>query len=134
MNGINDLRGLWRGKLKYNVKPYKKGEWVEGHFTRLDDNNAAIIPHIYGYGEVEVEEDTLGECTSSRDENGKPIFEGDICAVDDKIGVVRYDEEAAAFILDCDVQHLTFFYDINSSDVEVVGNIYDNPELLKGGN
>lgn len=126
---MNNLRGLWRGKLKYNVKPYKKGEWVEGHFTRLDDNSAAIIPHIYGYGEVEVEEDTLGECTGSFDKNGKNVFEGDIVEYKGIRYKIEYLEKYIRFSAN---KTGTVFAVFDLKQSEIIGNIHDNPELLSG--
>ena len=138
---MNDNRGLWRGKRKDN------GEWIEGHFTRLDDNSAAIIPHIYGYGEVEVGEDTLGECTGLLDKNGKLIFEGDIVKgraySSEWRGVIVWISVIAGFGVRYWPRETPTAWE-NSSILkqmtrgkkdefaaEIVGNIHDNPELLK---
>lgn len=127
MNEINELRGLWRGKVKYDTKYHKKGEWIEGDFTRLEDDNVAIIPHIYGWGEVEVIADTLGECTGLRDKNGKLIFEGDI--------VESYKFGSEKFVDVITFRKGCFWYGnwnfveflCKFCDYELIGNIYDTP-------
>lgn len=95
-----------------------------------DDHGVNIAP---------VDPSTLGECTGLRDKNGKLIFEGDICIVstpniaDDEFGVVKYDDDEAVFIIDFGTYTINFCDNINASAVEIIGNIHDNPELLKGG-
>lgn len=66
---------LFRGKLKHDNLPNRKGDWVYGHYAELKDGDRTV-PCIYGYGEIIPE--TLGEYTYSTDKNGKRIFEGDI--------------------------------------------------------
>ena len=143
---MNENRGLWRGKQKYDGKPHKKGEWIEGYFTRLDDNCAAIIPHIYGYGEVEVDEDTLGESAGLSDKNEKLIFEGDIVKYINSIGIIRFGQYHSPFSPPSEC-HLGFYVDWEGRDsknlrkdlvywvgfkpVIIIGNIHDSPELLR---
>ena len=73
-----------------------------------------------------VHTDTLGQFTGLTDKNGKKIFEGDIVKVDEKHYEVK-------FVLG------QFFIGINMPiaykrfDCEIIGNIHDNPEMLKGG-
>lgn len=137
----NDTRGLWRGK--HFVPPY---EWVEGLLTYRDFDpvqSAAEITVESGSGvNYSVNPETLGECTGLTDKNGKLIFEGDIVKTkkygkvvghsnvnDYDIFVVKY--EPAMFRLK---NHNRGFnlVDDGYSKLEVIGNIHDNPELLKG--
>ena len=141
MNERNDLRGLWRGKRKDN------GRWIEGYLLRYGHrtciycaykdyfiSNSKIIVSPFDVIFV-----TLGECTGLHDTNGKPIFEGDICTVatpnigDDEYGVIEYDDNEAVFIVNFGTYTINFCNNINSSMVEIIGNIHDFPELLKGG-
>ena len=84
---------------------------------------------------------SVGQYTGLKDKNGKEIYEGDILSQgQDLLGVacisMRYGISVKKktttwalinFVLDSDFDTSVL------SDVEVVGNIYDNPELLKGG-
>ena len=75
-----------------------------------------------------------------KDKNDKEIYEGDIvkCAADfiDEIAAVVYEPNGhyPAFEMEPfpDVECNGFSYFMNEGTVEVIGNIYENPELLKG--
>lgn len=92
-------------------------------------------PH-YTRACVEIIPETLGQYTGLNDKNGKKIFEGDILRTDlcDELLVVMFNEGCGAFqVLFKDGYSEGFLErcsDINH--LEVIGNIHDNPELLKG--
>lgn len=83
---------------------------------------------------IDVLPDTVGQYTGLKDKNGTKIFEGDIVTRSwfDKTHIyqIAYDSGTASFIGQADVKFTTFDYD--SPEFEVIGNIYDNPELLEG--
>jgi len=76
----------------------------------------------------------LMEYTGLKDKNGKEIYEGDILKFRNNhgIGVVKYYDEWGAFVVEyvkprpLSVLGMSYY----KEDIEVIGNIYENPELL----
>lgn len=105
-------------------------------FSQNGDGDFAIIyqqePTVEKYP---VYADTVGQYTGMKDKNGKRIFEGDIIDFSDRsysdgYGVVRYDAEGTEFEFVYDDHYEGLGRCYYPEDVEVIGNIYDNPELL----
>lgn len=81
----------------------------------------------------------LMQSTGLKDKNGKEIFEGDILKVTDKhswLEVVSFNEDKAMFVskeLKREIEE-TPLYDLFNTDIfeiEIIGNIYTNPELAE---
>ena len=72
----------------------------------------------------------LEQCTGLKDKNGKLIYEGDIVLTEeDGYGHIRLDNELAQFFVATEEYYT--FDNIFPSEMEVVGNIHENPELLE---
>lgn len=119
---------LFRGKRPNN------GEWVEGgiycgNFTWIITTDASGQ-----FTQYMVDPSTVGQYTGLTDETGKRIFEGDIVDIlteNEEIGTVTYED--GGFWVEADGFCVDFHSNINGTDLEVIGNIHDNPELVKEG-
>ena len=121
---------LFRGKRADN------GEWVEGSLSTeyLKECGCVMISPTADTC-YKVDPETVGQYTGLTDKNGKKIFEGDIVkSCDNHIYRIKWDNQRAMFYLRNDITHASAdFYHYFASDLEIIGNITDNPELLKGG-
>ena len=134
---------LFRGKRLDN------GEWVEGwyqpettikHWNGIQETVGVTIAYKVEDGYLEdtlVDPPTVGQYTGLMDKNGKRIFEGDIIKRlwlgAEIIYCVRYDAENACFIGKSLNKNGFTTFDGDGEMFEVIGNIHDNPEMLKGG-
>lgn len=131
-------------EYKFRGKSKKTGEWVYGYFFKDFNGKCYIINTLQRIENankdnvwVEVLEETVGQYTGLHDKDGKEIYEGDIVRTKymDKTFIVwvEYSDEYAEFVTKC--KEILFFdeplSDIGRADREVIGNIYDNPELLE---
>ncbi len=74
----------------------------------------------------------LMQYTGLKDKNGKEIYEGDIMATPNgHKGVVTYDECQYILASSKGEYENDMFYKVKNHGAEVIGNIYENPELLK---
>jgi len=96
----------------------------------------------FGYDEPRYMTDcVVMQFTGLEDKSGKEIYEGDLmCTVKGVLMVVRWSDLRAKFCVawrnSYNIKAATLFYkgmEYASREAEVIGNIYENPELLKGG-
>lgn len=139
-------------EIKFRGKDKKIGEWFYGN---LFDKDTSGRTHICTTkkGCLDIDPDTVGQFTGLKDKNGKEIYEGDIvewlffytvCSSNGTngdreellIGVIEWRQGGFVFrVLENDFENAGWYSisDLNTetqTDVEVLGNIYDNPELL----
>ena len=124
-------------QIKFRGKDIETGEWIYGDLIqRMGYMPSIMFPYESNgkvrYGECAVERETVGQFTGLLDKNGNGIYEGDIYRYDnpDSINEVSYCAGGgfAGFDLTPAIHN-----ENRLLDVEVIGNIHDNPELLKGG-
>lgn len=121
---MNETRGIWRGKR------LNDGEWVQGLLAYRDFfNNSASLYQEAEYNGIWVDPSTLGECTGLRDKNGKLIFEGDIIDHRGERYVIKYLEKYMRF---SPTNHRAIFSVFDYTQSKIIGNIHDNPELMRG--
>lgn len=123
-------RFLFRGKQIDN------GEWIQGYLYGIWERRYILwgmtndIPNM-----VEVDPETVCQCTAMPDKNSKLIFENDIVIKhndDDKEPyLIRWSENYAAWKLAQCGCSMYGFFDVDFGEIEVIGNMIDNPELLE---
>ncbi|MFR5876345.1 MAG: YopX family protein [Eubacterium sp.] len=126
---------LFRGKVKDN------GEWVYGNLSQRD--NIKKWEYFIGQNSLgyEVIPETVGQYTGLTDKNGTKIFEGDILERRHKelrnhsqrMKVQFIPVKACFAAVDIDGGNVTFISDYinNKYELEVIGDVHDNPELLE---
>ena len=121
---------LFRGKRKDN------GEWVEGNVAYYCNYPDAVFitkRYIYPTKTYIVAPETVGQFTGFTDKSGTKIFEGDIVRYGDTIHEVVFEQRngTAYFgLVYSESETLPFGHYQDLRQIEVIGNIYDNPELL----
>lgn len=120
--------------FKFRGKRVNRREWVYSteSFVQTDEG---ICMGLYNE-EKDVIPETVGQFTGLHDKNGKEIFEGDIMVIYYNYpglsfkGIATY-ERARFIIKQINGDGYTLFSDYGKEQLEVIGNIHDNPELLK---
>ena len=124
-------RFLSRGKRIDN------GEWIFGNLFLTDDGVYIIQNYVpqHSIKNCEVDPSTICQCTAMPDKNNKLIFENDIAIKhndDDKEPyLIRWSENYAAWELAQCGCSMYGFFDVDFGEIEVIGNMIDNPELLE---
>ena len=119
---------LFRGKRLDN------GEWVEGDFVHsvYKIGDTCVGTYRNSLWMHQVDPSTVGQYTGLKDKNGERIFEGDVLTVDGEDGffALEFQEDTARFVMSGD-SIVVDFDNFWSYEVEVMGNIHDNSELLE---
>ena len=112
-----------------------KGNWHIGLLAHI--GNAWYISNKTGVATAfEVIPETVGQYTGLTDKNGKKIFEGDIVRYGETVHEVVFEQRngTAYFgLVYSPLETLPFGHYQDLKQIEVIGNLHDNPELLKGG-
>ena len=140
--------GMTMREILFRGKRTDNGEWVEGYYIHrptavcIGESNPSCIwvPAADPDDDTKIFEvfpETVGQYTGLTDKNGRKIFEGDI--VEGNSEYFTYTHPYGKVVYDGG-QYLISFDDVLedieclgawANDVEIIGNIYDNPELLE---
>lgn len=137
IRAMND-RYLFKAKRKNWQELPKDEQWVQGYYYQIWENGYILwgmtndVPNM-----IEIDVSTLCQCTSLKDKNGNLIWENDICNYynsedKDGIGIIKND-----YVLWIDgtisMRHkmTPLFYLQCKDEWKVIGNIFDNPELME---
>lgn len=108
----------------FKAKQIDNGKWIKW-------NAISGIPH-----NVSIFNKTICQCTGLKDKNGKLIWENDIvsyCDCTKEDYVIAWEQNKACFEYQEYSCSMMNFDELSGCEVEVIGNKFDNPELLEGG-
>ena len=128
------------------------GAWFYGNLVQIDEDcriqfKDSITDEDSGktiefYRSVSVDPSSIGQFTGLLDRNGKEIYEGDIITVNGRYPRVVLWDMVSWALMPCEHYHDKHFWVMNlqhpendwwekfADEMEIIGNIYDNPELM----
>lgn len=136
-------------EILFRGKSVNTGEWIIGDYEHFYLSDGELVVYISEWGKRndKVLPETVGQYTGLTDKYGTKIFEGDIILFEDesptnyeyhdctemRCGEINFDDGEFSLRNRIAVEMDDLIYD-GKLDGEIVGNIHDNSELLKGEN
>jgi len=111
--------------IEFRGKRIDNGQWVYGCINIMQNGNTYIFHYSTQFAVIP---ETVGQYTGLHDKNGKKIYERDIDGSDVPM-VICY--EYGAYGLKYSIKDKYFDPNIRWGQLKIIGNIYDNPELLR---
>lgn len=130
-------------EILFKAKRTDNGEWVEGDLVHsvYKFNDVCVGKYGSEIGMHQVEPDTLCQYTGLTDKNGNKIWENDVVRYYDDLAemekedLIKWNETHASFTrLHESKMGLQYLYidECIANRCEVIGNIFDNADLLEG--
>lgn len=139
-------------EILFKAKRTDNGEWVEGYYVKYQPCASrpeyvhGIVPtYASALYMIKIDPDTLCQYTGLTDKNGKKIWENDIVLLHEEIqdyewkATVKFGNPNWEYNLGwqlvpiggCDMnKDILLWIDMEIATCEVIGNIFDNPELM----
>ena len=138
-------------EILFKAKRKDNGDWIEGFLTICDERYFIVengkvgclcfdtLPkgHYVFMPYIEVDQSTVSQFTGLTDKNGKKIFEGDIIewflpevSEYPSVAYIEYDEESFAWRVCWKKYDPDWLEGMQSQYITVIGNIFDNKDLL----
>ncbi len=127
-------------EIKFRGKFNKDSEWKYGFLAKNKNFETGKVYYTIKHSDIEstqVDEKSVGEYTGLKDKNGQEIYEGDFVLQKDEsepiYGWVEWEVDEARFIIHdkTNKEKFQFEYDLGAEELEIQGNIYENPELVR---
>lgn len=124
-------------EIKFRGKRIDNGEWVYGSLLLIENlayvyNGDSCPSEVnFEYEFIAVDPATVGQYTGLKDKKGKEIFEGDILqeVATGQVVAIEYTDFQWGFIYTRN--NVGYVWPNHPENFVVIGNIHDNPELLK---
>ena len=124
-------------EIKFRGKRIDDGEWVVGDLTRYSNVKSIIVVDLVEGEEPWVLTETVGQYTGLKDKNEIGIYEGDVVGKNGYWSFIVEFDNGSFRLNPLDIvqsrnwEHRTLTNEWLLIGFEVLGNIYDNPELLE---
>lgn len=123
---------IWREKMTNDRFRFRAWDLKQKIYWS-DVQNCLLLPNLLSENILVFE-----QCTGLKDKKGQLIYEGDVvdilCEVEEQ-GVIEWDKEEAQFVVRAEqAGFVANFSNYRGTDLEVIGNIHENMELLEDNN